>query len=52
MQYQQPEQQRAWIVGFCRYARTHGLSIGVTETLVALEAVRTMPELTLETFQL
>lgn len=52
MQYQQPEQQRAWIVGFCRYARAHGLSIGVTETLVALEAVRTMPELKLETFRL
>lgn len=38
-------------MAFCRYARTEGLSIGVTETLVSAEAVRTVPEPTLETFQ-
>ena len=38
-------------MAFCRYARTRGLSIGVTETLGATEAVRAVPDRTLETFQ-
>ena len=51
MQYHRPDHQRVWIVAFCRYARAAGLSIGVTETLAAVEGVRTLPEATLETFR-
>ncbi|HUI57053.1 MAG TPA: VWA domain-containing protein [Bryobacteraceae bacterium] len=41
----------AWIVAFCRYARTHGLSTGVTETLAALEAVRALSDARQESLQ-
>lgn len=41
----------AWIVEFCRYARAHGLSTGVTESIAAVEAVRTLPDTKPETFQ-
>jgi uncharacterized protein with von Willebrand factor type A (vWA) domain len=43
MPYQPPDRQGAWIVEFCRYARAHGLSNGLIETLGAVEATRTLP---------
>lgn len=44
MHYETVERRAEWIVRFCRYARTHGLSAGVTETVAATEAVRTLPD--------
>lgn len=38
-------------MGFCRYARAHGLSAGVTETVAAVEAVHVLPEMAPETFR-
>jgi len=50
MQHELPDRRAAWIVAFCRYARAHGLSAGVTETVAAMEAVRALPDTAEETF--
>ena len=45
------DHQAVWIVGFCRYARAHGLAIGIAEAIGAVEAARTLPDTSRVTFQ-
>jgi uncharacterized protein len=42
MQHEEPERSAASIIEFCRFARDNGLSIGVQQTLDAVEVAKTI----------